>query len=272
MNLVDRSLWIEPYHFHYCTQGRSNNFPILFLHGFMGNCYEFSEVMSFFSNHYYCIAVDLPGHGKTATHGDEPSYTMSRTASGLIQFLDALNISSCFLAGYSMGGRLALYLTLHFPNYFSKVVLESASPGLKTKDEQFERLQKDWALASALETEGFESFLIKWYKQPLFASLSVHPSFHQVVEQRLQNNPFHLARSLRNMSTGCQPSLWDSLKNNSVSILLLVGALDQKFVDINIQMANLNPLITLEILDQCGHNIHVENPAGLTKKIMDFLH
>lgn len=261
-------LRVDPYHFHYTAIGRSNNPPILFLHGFMGNSHEFNQVMTLLADRFYCLAVDLPGHGKTQVIADQ-AYRIEPTANGLIQFLDALNIQSCHLAGYSMGGRIGLYLTLHFPAYFRQVVLESASPGLKTESERIQRLQQDLNLAQALEAD-FSTFLSRWYHHPLFASLQTRSDFAEIVQSRLQNDPANLAQSLRQLSTGRQPSLWQKLKQNQVPLLLLVGELDSKFVRINTEMVELCELATLKVIDQCGHNIHLENPDVFAQQIRSF--
>ena len=264
-----RSIWVEPYHFHYYSAGCTAHPPILFLHGFMGNCYEFDGVIATLSQQFYCVAVDLPGHGNSAVISDV-NYSMKRTAEGLIRFLDALQIRQCCLVGYSMGGRLALYLTLHFPQYFLKVALESASPGLKTQAEQQQRKQRDLERASQLE-EDFSAFLENWYSQPLFAEIKAHPTFNTVFARRLQNNPFTLAKSLQYLGTGCQPSLWQALNQNTVPGLLIVGERDQKFVRINTEMAAQCRFFSLEIIDRCGHTIHLENPDRFTQKLLSFL-
>lgn len=257
--------------FHYCFRGNPDKPLILFLHGFMGNSNEFNQVISLLSNQFRCLSVDLPGHGKTKVLDGEACYTMSNTATGLINLLEQLNVEKCYLIGYSMGGRLALYLTLHFSTYFSKVVLESASPGLKTKRDQSERIQQDIELAHKLEISDFLSFLLNWYNQPFFTSIKKHPAFDALIASRLQNNPQELAKSLRNLSTGYQPSLWEKLKENETSILLLVGEYDQKFREINSEMAKLCKFIKLEIVSDCGHNIHFENPQKFVESVQKFL-
>lgn len=268
---MEQSITVAPYHFNYYAVGRSNHPPLLFLHGFMGDCHEFDPVMSLLSDQFYCLAIDLPGHGKTQTAVDDQPYTMQQTAEGLIRCLDALNIKTCFLLGYSMGGRVALYLTLHFPHYFSKVILESASPGLQTEAERIARMAHDRKLAQALETEDFPAFLHRWYHQPLFASLTEHPEFEQLFNARLQNQPLHLAQSLRHLSTGCQPALWEKLQQNTLPLLLLVGEFDVKFVRINREMANLCRSASLEIMEQAGHNIHFEQVNRFVITIRHFL-
>lgn len=259
------------YQFHYSLTGSRDKPLILFLHGFMGNSNDFDEIISFLSDQFSCLTVDLPGHGKTKVIGSDECYTMPNTAHALIELITSLKIEQCFLAGYSMGGRLALYLNLHFSKYFSKVVLESASPGLKTEQERLKRIQTDLKLAQQLETSDFSSFLENWYNQPLFASLKKHPEFERMMERRLKNNPFELAKSLRKMGAGYQPSLWEKLKDNENSLLLLVGEYDDKFKAINSEMSERCKAANLKIISHCGHNINFERTKAFIEHVREFL-
>ena len=262
---------LDKYNFYYNLRGNEQKKPLVFLHGFMGNSQDFNEVIDLLSADFYCLAFDLPGHGKTHVFGDEECYTMSATASALMELLDALNIPKCGLIGYSMGGRLALYLALNFPSRFSEVVLESTSPGLKTEEACLTRLQSDLNLAQQLELIDFQHFLIKWYQQPIFQSLQNHKDLDKLIEKRRENNPVELAKSLRNMGTGKQPSLWDKLSQNQIPLLLLVGESDHKFRSINEEMMSLSDITQLRIIPNSGHNIHWENMGEYVKSIIQFL-
>jgi 2-succinyl-6-hydroxy-2,4-cyclohexadiene-1-carboxylate synthase len=272
--LVVMSVNINNYQFHYSFSGNSDKQLILFLHGFMGNSHEFDEAISLLHDDFYCLTVDLPGHGKTKVFGNNECYKMAHTAYALITLLDTLNITECFLLGYSMGGRLALYLTLYFPTRFSKIILESASPGLATEAERVERVKRDEQIARKLERSetrrDFSVFLSNWYKQPIFGSLENHPYFQQMIECRLQNNPIELAKSLRLMGTGSQSSLWEKLKDNTLPLLLLVGQYDEKFIKINTKMAKVSQLCQLKVISRAGHNTHLENTLEFVKNIRDF--
>ena len=261
---------IEGYQFHYYLNGSKKQPVILFLHGFMGNIQEFNAVITSLSESFCCLAVDLPGHGKTQVIGGENWYTMPNTAQALIALLNNLEIDKCFLFGYSMGGRLALYMSLYFPCRFYKVALESASPGLKNKQERNLRRQADLQLAQKLEKSNFKDFLLNWYSQPLFKSLKNYPNFDQLIEHRLQNNPIELAKSLRNMGIGNQPSLWQQLEKKKISLLLLVGEYDDKFLAINREITSLCPQSKLEVIPQTGHNIHLENINNLVAVVKKF--
>ena len=264
---------LEKYRFHYCFSGNSDRSLILFLHGFMGNSDEFNQVISLLVDDFHCLKINLPGHGKTQVLDDD-CYTMAKTADGLINLLDELKVRQCFLVGYSMGGRLALYLTINFPQYFDKVILESASPGLSVELEKLERVKRDEQIARKLvrsiEKDDFRKFLDNWYSQPIFGNIKNHPQFDLMIDNRLQNNPVDLAKSLRLMGTGVQPSLWDKLQKNKVPLLLVVGEKDKKFVDINTRMAQINRLCELKIIENTAHNIHLENTPIFVENIRDF--
>ncbi|MBD2775162.1 2-succinyl-6-hydroxy-2,4-cyclohexadiene-1-carboxylate synthase [Iningainema tapete] len=266
---------LKNYQLHYSFTGSSDKPLILFLHGFMGNSHEFDEAIQLLSEEFYCLTVDLPGHGKTQVLGDDHCYTMANTALALIKLLDELKISKSFLIGYSMGGRLALYLTLYFPQRFTKVILESASPGLQTETERLERVKRDEQIARKLERSvdksDFANFLLNWYNQPIFGSIKNHSLFQKILENRLQSNPIELAKSLRLMGTGCQPSLWSKITENKIPVLLIVGENDTKFVDINTKIAQMSEFFQLKVISNSSHNVHFENTSAFVQNVRDFL-
>lgn len=266
---------LEKYHFHYFLIGKFNKPLILFLHGFMGNIDEFDEAIKLLSDDFDYLTLDLPGHGKTQVLGEDEYYTIANTAHALINLLDELKIPKCFLVGYSMGGRLALYLTLYFPERFHKVVLESASPGLPTETERLERIKLDTQIGRKLtrsfEKRDFAVFLSNWYNQTIFGYIKNHPEYNRMLESRLLNNPKELDKSLRFMGTGFQPSLWEKLQYNKISMLLLAGEYDEKFIYINTEMAKLCEFVQLKIISKAGHNIHFENPLAFVENIKCFL-
>ncbi|MEB3358812.1 MAG: 2-succinyl-6-hydroxy-2,4-cyclohexadiene-1-carboxylate synthase [Synechococcales bacterium] len=251
------------YQFHYQWWGDRSQPIILFLHGFMGRGDDFAAAIAALGGQFASLTLDLPGHGQTQVTGDSASYALAPMAAGVLSLLDGLEVPRCGLFGYSLGGRLALYLALHFPDRFAWAVLESASPGLATVEEREGRSQRDEHLAQDLETGDFRKFLTRWYDQPLFASLKAHPSFDTMYQRRLVNRPAELAQSLRHASTGRQPSLWPPLAHGQIPLYLLVGDRDEKFCAINRRMAQLCPTAQLHILPGRGHNLHLEDPQGV---------
>lgn len=254
---------------NYTLTGDRHKPIMLFLHGFMGSGADFDAVVSRLSADFCCLTVDLPGHGKTKVK-PELDYQMPAVAKAVVELLRQLNISQCFLLGYSMGGRLALYLTVYFPQLFIKVILESASPGLKTQVERDERLKQDAKLIDRLLRVEFSVFLEQWYQNPLFSSFRQHPNYHQAIAQRIHNNPHELAKSLQYMGLGVQPSLWDNLTTVQVPVLLIVGEYDTKFKEINHDLADLLPQAQLQLVKNSGHNVHFERSSQFARIIQDF--
>ncbi len=232
---------------------------ILFLHGFMGSSDDWWPLLTQLSENFHCICVDLPGHGHTIA----PDYDIPNTARSLVELLESLAIDHpCYLFGYSLGGRIALYLMLYYPQYWNKVVLESASAGLANLTAQQERQRQDLAIARKLQQPNldFAEFVDHWYRQPVFQGLNTQLHFPALLAQRLQNQPLALARSLENAGLGSQPYLGQLLTSNQIPLLLMVGENDHKLVDINQEMAASCPAAELLIVPGCSHNVHWQQP------------
>lgn len=199
-------------------------------------------------------------------------YTIEGAAQALVRLLDELRISRAVVAGYSMGGRLALYLALRYPERCTGLFLESASPGLESAEDRANRRASDEELASRLKSEDFEVFLEDWYRQPLFNSLARDEDLLQhTIETRRRNDPVELAKSLRGMGTGSQPSLWVELSGLQAPALAVAGDLDEKYAGIARRMAEASPIIDCAIVPEVGHNVHVEAPERCVKALRGFV-
>jgi 2-succinyl-6-hydroxy-2,4-cyclohexadiene-1-carboxylate synthase len=262
---------MEKIHWHHIASGSTKNPPILFLHGFMGNSSDWLTILEKLQYRYFCLALDLPGHGKTRISGDDSQFRIEPTTESIIHYITNLSLKNTNLVGYSMGGRLVLYLAMKYPKYFNRIIIESTSPGLMDPIERLNRKQSDLALAREIEQGDMENFLEKWYQQPLFRSLISHPNFQQLFNSRLNNDPLALAKSLRYMSVGIQPSLWHKLQKIQLPVFILVGERDQRYRKIALMMTEKIPNATLKVVRNCGHNIHFENEDLYIDSITHFL-
>lgn len=254
---------------HHVSAGNAAHQTIVFLHGFMGSSADWRRVTAALEGRRR-IAVDLPGHG--ASTGLPPgAYTIGGAARALLGLLDDLGVGRPVISGYSMGGRLALYLALRHPDRCAGLSVESASPGLEGAGERAARRAADSEKATRLE-DDFEGFLHDWYRQPLFAPLARDPILlRRTIEERLRNDPAELAKSLRGMGTGSQPPLWEELPGLRVPALAVAGGLDEKFVGISRRMASLNPGIRTAVVPGAGHNVHAEATAAYLSSLEEFL-
>lgn len=247
--------------------------PLLLLHGFTGSARSWDRFVPAWRERHRVIAVDLIGHGESDAPGDAARYTMEHAAGDLAAVLDALEIEAAAVLGYSMGGRTALSLAALHPERVSALLLESASPGLRTREEREARMRQDEALAMRIEQEGIEAFVQYWENIPLFQSLQSMPEELRLRlrAQRLRNSAQGLAHSLRGMGTGRQPSWWDELARLPMPVLLTAGEWDEKFVGIARLMEAAIPRSAFVPVQRAGHMVHVEQAEIFDKIIIQFL-
>lgn len=255
----------------YRLYGAPGRPALVLLHGFLGSAADWAEVAGRLQDTWHIIALDLPGHGGSAHLSNPQSYTMPAAAEAVRQTLEQSGVERAALLGYSMGGRLALYLGLHQPQLFTCLVLESASPGLRTPEEQAARRAADEQLAVRLEQAPLEQFLSAWYNLPLFAGLRRRSGLAAMLARRQANHPQALARSLRGMGTGVQPSLWEAWPGCSLPALLIVGAQDEKYVALAREMQRDRPATHLAVLPDCTHTPHLEEPERFIATVRPFL-
>ena len=260
------------YRLHYELRAgdKDTDVTLLFLHGFMGSGRDWADTVEALPD-CRCILVDLPGHGLSA---ECPSdlYPMPQTALALLAVLDEVGLRQCIPVGYSMGGRLALYLALGHPERCRALVVESGSPGLASERERQGRREWDESKAWELEREGLDTFLNNWYRQPLFQSIRRNEArFAALVERRRHNAPVGLARSLRLMGTGSQPSLWPQLPGLRFPWLAVAGELDSRYRKTTQDMVSLSETGTLATIPDAGHNTHFENPEAFSRTLREFL-
>lgn len=257
--------------FHVETAGDGP--PLLLLHGFTGSAANWRNHISVFSRHFRTMAIDLLGHGGSASPAEAARYSMAQCVEDVNGILTALQVDSAAVLGYSLGGRVALSLSATYPERVSHLLMVSGSPGLASAEERAARITSDEALAAQIERDGLEAFVNYWENIPLFASQKSLPAAVRAAlrHQRLQNNALGLANSLRGLGTGVQPSLWERLSEIKTPTLLLAGELDTKFTNIAQQMAARLPNAHLHIVPGAGHAVQLEKPEIFQARVLNFL-
>jgi 2-succinyl-6-hydroxy-2,4-cyclohexadiene-1-carboxylate synthase len=244
----------------------------LLLHGFTGSSRSWSGVLvdGLASLGRAPVLVDLPGHGRHRGASSPDHFTLAGVFESI---LEASRGASLDLVGYSMGGRMALAFAVIHPDRVSRLVLESASPGLATEGEREARRAADEALARSLEENGIEAFVDAWQRQPLFESQATLPPgvLAEQRARRLRNDPASLGACLRGLGTGSQPSFWDALPGLDIPTLVLAGEADTKFVEIGRRMVRALPRGRLAAVPGAGHAVHLERPDAWLAHVGGFL-
>jgi pimeloyl-ACP methyl ester carboxylesterase len=125
---LERYAQIENLKICYLECGDQNRQAIVFIHGLSGNAENWWDQFEAFRDDYHVIIPDLPGHGKSSKPFDF-EYSVPSFAKVVVELLDQLNIPEAVVVGNSLGGAIAGYIAIHYPERVSRLVL-SDSAGL----------------------------------------------------------------------------------------------------------------------------------------------
>src|SRR5215210_4310833 len=108
---------------YYETHGAGR--PMILLHGGLGSGEMFGPTLPALAGHHQVILVDLQGHGRTADI-DRP-IDIRLMADDIAALIDHLGLERPNVVGYSLGGGVALFTAVKYPEKVGKLVSASAN-------------------------------------------------------------------------------------------------------------------------------------------------
>jgi pimeloyl-ACP methyl ester carboxylesterase len=93
---------------------------VLLLHGAIGAGAQLLPLQKELAGSFLLYRLNFSGHGGSPF--TEEAFSISLFASEVISFLDAHDMGSIHIFGYSMGGYVALYLAKHHPQRIKKII------------------------------------------------------------------------------------------------------------------------------------------------------
>lgn len=229
----------------------------MLLHGFTGSPRSWDAVVAQASLDQEPLSPALAGHGPDWR--SVPAGSFADEVARISAMVAPWNRPR-FIAGYSLGARVALAALATDPTLFDAALLIGVHPGLVGEEARHDRRELDAARAHMLRTQGLRAFITAWENQPLFQSqqrLSEETKQEQR-DIRLSHDPEGLARSLEALGLGAMPSCVDALSSIQVPMTLMAGAHDEKFRDIAVDLSEGRPGVECLIVDGAGHNLLLE--------------
>lgn len=229
---------------------------LLVLHGFTGSPASWDPALTALRGRTRVLAPPLVGHGAAA------NVNVAEFEAEVARIAALAGGARWHLAGYSLGGRIAIGLLCAHPELFSSATLIGAQPGLESESDRAERRTADERWCAILRDRGIGEFATRWEEQPLFASQAALSAEMRQAQrsERLAHTAEGLVRSLETTGLGRMPSYWDKLPTILVPVTLVVGSTDEKFLSIARSMARSIPHARLEIVPGVGHNVLLEEP------------
>ena len=110
-------------HLYYETRGSGR--PLILLHGGLGAGEMFEPILPTLARDHQVITVDLQGHGRTADI-DRP-IDVTLMADDIAALIDHLGLDRPDVVGYSMGGGVAFFVAVKYPEKVRRLVIASAN-------------------------------------------------------------------------------------------------------------------------------------------------
>ncbi|HVD79267.1 MAG TPA: alpha/beta hydrolase [Propionibacteriaceae bacterium] len=99
--------------------------PLILLHGGLGSGEMFGPILPALAEQHQVIAVDLQGHGRTADI-DRP-IDIRLMADDIAALIDHLGLDKPDVVGYSLGGGVAFFTAVKYPEKVGRLVMTSAN-------------------------------------------------------------------------------------------------------------------------------------------------
>ncbi len=250
------------------AHGDSRKPALVMLHGFLGSKNDWDTVLPSLLSHFYCICIDLPGHGQSSAL-PWGSSGFEQISNAIQTRLNSLSIGKYHLLGYSLGGRIALHLAQAYPDNLLSLSLESSHPGLQSIAERQTRARSDHSWSEKLSSIPIESFLSQWYQQGVFAELT-DSKRQALIRKRSSNNSEVLLTVFEPTSLAKQKDLWQLPNQLQLPCHYFVGADDAKFSALASRWASQANIQVHAIVD-AGHNVHLASPTLFCQQLIKHL-
>jgi 2-hydroxy-6-oxonona-2,4-dienedioate hydrolase len=99
--------------------------PLIMIHGVGGHAEAYSRNMRTLAQYCRPMAMDMAWHGLSS----KPPFqdTMPVYCEQILDLMDDLGLSKVSIEGESMGGHIAMYFGLHYPDKVNKLILNTAA-------------------------------------------------------------------------------------------------------------------------------------------------
>lgn len=153
----------------YCETYGSSGPSVLMIHGNGGSMASFKQNIPYFAGKYRVIAADSRAQGRSRDDGAELTFEMM--ADDYAALLDALDVKSAYVIGWSDGGITALVLALRHPEKVIRLAATGANlrpdasafaPGQWESGRQIYERDKDKIRTTDKERNDWKLFLLDW--------------------------------------------------------------------------------------------------------------
>ena len=272
-NKASSFILVDGMEVHYRDEGDLNDtIPIILIHGTASSLHTFDAWTEILKKTNRVIRMDLPAYGLTGPFPDD-NYSMKHYTAFLKEFLTALNIKQCVLAGNSLGGQIAWNFTLEQPEMAKKLILiDAAGYPLKSKSVPVGFKIGRMPVLNKILTFITPRFIVRSSVENVYFDKSK-------VTDSLVDRYFDLTLRAGNRQAFVDrfkmkddENAYIKIKNIVQPTLIIWGENDLLIpVENAYKFQKDLPNNSLFLLDKCGHVPMEESPKESLKPVIDFL-
>lgn len=240
---------------YYHVYQEGEGLPVVLVHGAGGNhLYWPSEVRRLAG--YQVLALDLPGHGKSAGRGQQSIHAYTERVA---EWFRETLIPKAVFVGHSMGGAIALEIALNYPEYVLGLGLVGSAARLAVAPEILEEAAHETTFRNAVER------IIHWS----FSAASPKRLVELAAERMLETRQSVLYGDFL-ACDGFDQS--ERLGEIEAQALVLCGELDRMTPVRNAQfLTDHLPNARLQVIPEAGHMVMLEHPLQVAAALREFL-
>ena len=263
----------------YTDEGEGKNI-LLFIHGLASYIPAWRKNVEVLKKTYRCICIDLPGYGKSTA--GEHSGKVSFYTEVIAEFIKTLQLHNVTLIGHSMGGHIAIALTLNHPELVHKLILLAPAGFESFTGRESLLLKQAFTAESFLTSSEIQiraSFAANFFHMPKDTESMIRDriamrnwenfyAYSKVVANSLYgmlDDPVVNRLSLINQKTLVIYGQNDTLIPNYVLHSDLTTAQIARSGAAKIQNSNLI------LINNCGHFLQFEKPDEINLPIRNFI-
>jgi esterase len=272
---ADAHVVLRDMRFHYLDWGNAGRRQIVFLHGGGLNAHTYDLVCLALRAEYHCLALDQRGHGDSEW-SPVMDYDMTAHADDIDAFTQRFCLDRFVLVGMSMGGVNAIQYAGSHPERLAALVIIDVGP--ETQALGSRRIRDFMAEStSGVSVDEFVSRAMAFNprRDPLLLRRSLLHNLRKTPDGKLvwkwDPRPRRVGLSSSQIDER-RNRLWQQVDRISCPTLVVRGAESDVFSEENAAklVARLNRGSYARI-DQAGHTVQGDNPAGLVRAMRSFL-
>lgn len=229
---------------------------IFLIHGAGSDSRVFASLEKELAKKHDVVSIDLPGHGTSNGSGFRGTVDHAAYCSGLLRKLEWKN---CVVLGHSMGGAIALSLSIYFPDLVKSLILVGSGARLRVSPEVLENAR--------LEAAGKKSQT--GTHRVGFSERTDNSLFNHIRELSLSTDPEVVLKDWMAVDSF---DIFSRLKHIKQDTLAICGEDDvMTTVKYHEFLCAEMPHCKLEVVKDAGHWPFIEKPQQVLKIIVNFL-